>query len=544
MSDEQREQGRDESAPADASPTQQHPVPAPLGGPAPSSPPPYPSGQPSAPYQPGAAYQPGSPYQPAAAYPAAPPASPWSAGGASWGGPEGRPSGGYGQQGPVGAPGASTWPGLPAGQTGPGAPPPPPGAQASPDRPRGGRGGRAGLVVAALLAGLVGGGAAGAGSVALFGHNNAGGSGTTLTQTPATTISTAAAPGSVAAAAAKAMPSTVDIQVNLTNGSAEGSGIVLTADGDVLTNNHVVEGAQGAIGVTLADGSEHTATVLGTSPSYDLAVIKLQGVSGLTPATLGQTSDVQVGQQVVAIGSPQGLTGTVTDGIVSALNRTVAVQSDSGASVVYNGLQTDAAINPGNSGGPLVNLDGQVVGVNSAIATASSSSSTGQGGSIGLGFAIPVDQAKRVAQEIMSNGSATKPVLGVAGSVNSAQSTSTGTGAQISTVSAGSPAATAGLKAGDVVTKVGSARVEDFADLIARIGSNAPGAKVALTVGTGSTAHTVEVTLGSQKDNAASTGNGGESTNPFGRGGQGQGQGQGQGGTSPFGNQSPFGNGN
>ena len=164
----------------------------------------------------------------------------------------------------------------------------------------------------------------------------------------------APASGSIAAAAAKATPSTVDISVNLGRGTGEGSGVILTADGNVLTNNHVVAGAQGPITVTLADGSEHQATVVGTSPSYDLAVIKIQGVSGLTPATLGKSADLQVGQQVVAIGSPQGLTGTVTNGIVSAFNRTVAVQGEDGSSVVYNGMQTDAPINPGNSGGPLV----------------------------------------------------------------------------------------------------------------------------------------------------------------------------------------------
>ena len=266
-----------------------------------------------------------------------------------------------------------------------------------PEKPRG----RTGIVVAALIAGLVGGGAAGAGTYALLANDGS--------HAPAHAVGArlgrrrAAASGSIAAAAAKATPSTVDISVNLGRGTGEGSGVILTADGNVLTNNHVVAGAQGPITVTLADGSEHQATVVGTSPSYDLAVIKIQNVSGLTPATLGKSADLQVGQQVVAIGSPQGLTGTVTNGIVSAFNRTVAVQGEDGSSVVYNGMQTDAPINPGNSGGPLVNLDGQVVGINSAIATASSTQ--GQGGSIGLGFAIPIDQATRVAQEIMQNGS-------------------------------------------------------------------------------------------------------------------------------------------
>ncbi len=489
MSDEHKEQGRDGSAPAAASDDEQHPVPAYAGSPA----------------QPQQSYPPQQPQQPGPA---------WGAG-VPWGGGAGGAGGG------PGAPQAGAYP-----------PPPPNGRDtALLERPRPNRG-RAGVVVAALIAGLVGGGAAGAGTVALLDRSSGG---TTLSQSPASSNAGTAAPGSIAAVAAKVMPSTVDIQVNLANGSAEGSGVILTADGDVLTNNHVVSGAQGDITVTLSDGSQHTATVVGTSPSYDLAVIKIQGVSGLTPATLGRSSDVQVGQQVVAIGSPQGLTGTVTNGIISALNRTVAVQGENrNSSVVYNGLQTDAPINPGNSGGPLINLDGQVVGINSAIATAGSTAGSGsQGGSIGLGFAIPVDQAKRVAQEIMNTGSATKPVLGVTGSVSGSQADSTTGGAKINSVEANSPAAAAGLKSGDVVTKVGDARVQNFADLIARIGSYTPGAKITLTVQSGGATKAVDVTLGSQTDKAASTANGGGSANPFG-------------GQNPFGNfgQNPFGGGN
>jgi putative serine protease PepD len=471
MSDEQREHGRDD-APA-ASPTDQHPVPSYAGAPrqdaasiAGEQRPPFATGEQRVPFAPG---------QPS-----------WS----PWGTP-----------GPATAPN----PYLPPNGNGTA-------LLEKPQKPRG----RTGIVVAALIAGLVGGGAAGAGTYALLANDSV----PLLTQQAATSGGTVApASGSIAAAAAKATPSTVDISVNLGRGTGEGSGVILTADGNVLTNNHVVAGAQGPITVTLADGSEHQATVVGTSPSYDLAVIKIQGVSGLTPAELGKSADLQVGQQVVAIGSPQGLTGTVTNGIVSAFNRTVAVQGEDGSSVVYNGLQTDAPINPGNSGGPLVNLDGQVVGINSAIATASSTQ--GQGGSIGLGFAIPIDQATRVAQEIMQNGTATKPMLGVTGSVSPTSGASAGgNGAQIGGVQPGSPAQQAGLAAGDVVTKVGSAKVEDFADLIARIGSYAPGSQVALTVQSGGATKTVQVTLGSQPDKAATTDSGGESQNPFGgRGG-------------------------
>jgi putative serine protease PepD len=446
--------------------------------------------------------------------------------GASYGAPAYGPYAGA-QQGPA-APGT----GIPGGVSGPGGPTDPPGGHTTVldgDRPRRSRP-MVGIVAAALIAGLVGGGAGFGGAYALL-DGGSSSSTTTLTGTPASGTNASAAPdGTVAAAAATAMPSTVDIRVTTGQGTAEGSGVVLTSDGDVLTNNHVVAGSTGPISVTLADGSTHTATVVGTSPSYDLAVLKLNGVSGLTAATLGRTSDVQVGQQVVAIGSPQGLTGTVTTGIVSALNRTVAVQGEDGTGVVYNGLQTDTAINQGNSGGPLVNLDGQVVGINSAIAT----SGSGSTGSIGLGFAVPVDQARRVAQEIMDTGKATKPVLGVQGNASTSSSPSGTGGATIAAVTAGGPAEAAGLKQGDVVTKVGDASVGDFSDLVARIGAYSPGDKVTLTVGTGGSARTVDVTLGSTQDTGATTSSGGSTSqqqdpfgglNPFGNNGGGSGSG-------------------
>ncbi|GAY08203.1 S1C family serine protease [Pseudonocardia sp. N23] len=440
----------------------------------------------------------------------------------AWGGHYGTP--GPGAPGAAGGPGHGAHAQHPGGTTTMAAPALAPHQdQRKKSRPM------VGIVAAALIAGLVGGGAGFGAAYAVLDH---GGSGVTLSSSPASASNAAATNGTVAAAAAKAMPSTVDIRVALAQGTAEGSGVVLTADGNVLTNNHVVAGSNGQITVTLADGSQHTAKVVGTSPSYDLAVIKLDGVSGLTPATLGRTGDVQVGQQVVAIGSPQGLTGTVTTGIVSALNRTVAVQGEDGSGVVYNGLQTDAPINQGNSGGPLVNLDGQVVGINSAIATAQGSS-----GSVGLGFAIPVDQAKRVAQEIIDSGHATKPVLGVQGSTSGGSSSSDQGGATIAAVQDGSPAAAAGLKAGDVVTKVGNATVGDFSDLVARIGAYAPGDKVTLTIGTGDSARTVDVTLGSQVDQAATTSTGGSDP-----GGPGRSGGNGSGGSGDSGNPlNPFG---
>jgi putative serine protease PepD len=504
MSDEQREQGRDTGS---GSRSPQHPGPSYATGPTATT---YPEAQ--VPQQQGP-------------------------GGGAWGGyGSGSTSGSYGGGAYSGSgygAGYGSAYGTPGGYGAPGhaGPPTTPGqgdtlvAQQPPRKKRG----MGAVVTAALLAGLIGGGGGFAGAYALL--ENGGTTSPALTSVPATGV-VATTPGSVAAAAQTASPSTVDIRVSLAQGEAEGSGVVLTADGNILTNNHVVAGATGNITVTLADGSEHPATVVGVSPSYDLAVIKMQGVSGLPPATLGNSADLQVGQQVVAIGSPQGLSGTVTTGIVSAFDRTVQVQGEDGSAVVYNGMQTDAPINQGNSGGPLVNLQGQVVGINSAIATAGDSS-----GSIGLGFAIPVDQAKRVAQEILDSGTATKPVLGVRGDASGSTAT-TVEGAQLGSVDDGSPAATAGLKQGDVVTKVDNAQVQSFADLIARIGAHNPGDKVTLTVGTGGSARQVEVTLGSVADKAATTSSGGQSQNPFGSNGSPFGGGN----SGNGGSQNPFGN--
>jgi len=418
------------------------------------------------------------------------------------------PASSYGGQQPYAPPGGSFFPPPPEQGT--------PTATTAMPAPARGRRGVGAVVAAALIAGLVGGGAGFAGAYALLDDRPGG---TTLTSAPQSPNAVNAEPGTVTAAAQAVLPSTVDIRATMAQGAAEGSGVIITENGDILTNNHVVAGSR-RITVTLQDGTRYPATVVGTAPSYDIAVIRLEGASGLTPAALGNSSSLQVGQPVVAIGSPRGLTGTVTAGIVSAQNRTVTVQDENGDLVVYNGLQTDAPINQGNSGGPLVNLDGQVVGINSAIETAGQST-----GNIGLGFAIPIDQARRVAEEIMNTGTATKPVLGVQGSI----AADTDDGAQIALVQPGSPAEAAGLREGDVITKVGDANVADFADLMARIGAHAPGERVTLTVNSGGADRTVEVTLGSQPDQSATTSPRGGSRTPFG-------------GQSPFGN--PFGGGN
>ncbi len=303
--------------------------------------------------------------------------------------------------------------------------------------------------------------------------------------------------GSVEQVAAKVVPSVVKLETNLGRASEEGSGIVLSSDGLILTNNHVVatEGAPGGrpqTKVTFSDGRTAPFKVIGTDPSSDIAVVRAEGVSDLTPIALGSSGDLRVGQDVVAIGSPLGLEGTVTVGIVSALNRPVAAGGDSrNQNTVLDAIQTDAAINPGNSGGALVNMNGELVGVNSAIATLGGDSKASQSGSIGLGFAIPVDQAKRIADELVQTGTASHASLGV--QVGNDASVD---GAKIVEVTEGGAAAAAGLPSGVVVTKV-DGRVINSADaLVAAVRSKAPGTKVTLTYQGSGGPGTLDVTLG------------------------------------------------
>ena len=331
---------------------------------------------------------------------------------------------------------------------------------------------------------------------------------TTATMSPLRFSTAGAAPadaspnGSVQAVAAAVLPSTVSVLASSAQGAGEGSGIVLTVDGLILTNNHVVSGATN-LEVQFNDGTTSPATIIGRTVTDDLAVIRAQNTSGLLPATLGSSAALQVGQQVVAIGSPLGLAATVTSGIVSALNRPVRTSSadQSGnrsrsQDTVINAIQTDAAINPGNSGGALVDLNGSVIGINSAIASLSSSVS-GQSGSIGVGFAIPIDQAARIAQEIISTGTASHALLGAAVS-DAADSTGQLTvGATVSTVTAGSGADSAGLNAGDVITNLGGIKVDSADALIAAVRAQAPNSTVVVTYLRGGAVHTVEVTLGS-----------------------------------------------
>lgn len=308
-------------------------------------------------------------------------------------------------------------------------------------------------------------------------------------------------PGSVEQVAAKVVPSVVMLETDLGRQSEEGSGIILSAEGLILTNNHVIAAAaKPPLGspppkttVTFSDGRTAPFTVVGADPTSDIAVVRVQGVSGLTPISLGSSSDLRVGQPVLAIGSPLGLEGTVTTGIVSALNRPVSTTGEAGnQNTVLDAIQTDAAINPGNSGGALVNMNAQLVGVNSAIATLGADSADAQSGSIGLGFAIPVDQAKRIADELISTGKASHASLGV--QVTNDKDT---LGAKIVEVVAGGAAANAGVPKGVVVTKVDDRPINSADALVAAVRSKAPGATVALTFQDPSGgSRTVQVTLG------------------------------------------------
>ncbi|MGW1558407.1 trypsin-like peptidase domain-containing protein [Streptomyces sp. NPDC002144] len=319
------------------------------------------------------------------------------------------------------------------------------------------------------------------------------------------------APDSVAGIAARALPSVVTLHVTGAAESGTGTGFVLDDLGHILTNNHVVEpaGSGGKITVTFNSGDTAKATVVGRDSGYDLAVVKVTGVRGLRPLPLGNSDNVQVGDPVVAIGAPFDLAGTVTSGIISAKERPITAGGDStdGSDVSYvDALQTDAPINPGNSGGPLLDSRGRVIGINSAIRSADdgSDSGTGQAGSIGLGFAIPVNQARRVAEELINTGKATHPVIGVTLDMNY-----TGDGARVGkkaadggpAVTAGGPGAKAGIKAGDVITAVDGVRVHSGDELIVRTRAHRPGDRLRLTVRRGGGERTISLVLGSSDSN-------------------------------------------
>ncbi|MGW9129645.1 S1C family serine protease [Streptomyces sp. NPDC055681] len=448
------------SAPAgpdssDAAATQQ-------SGPAMDWPPPQP---------PGPQHAPSAQPQPAGAWPPPPPAVPAYAQGAGGGG------------GPV-------W-----GAAG----------QLPPEGPRKRRAG--GLVAAVAVAALVAGGVGGALGYWAADRNDSGNSSGSTTVTASTNPQALKRdPGTVAGVAAKALPSVVTIDAQ--NGDGEGgtgTGFVYDKEGHILTNNHVVASAanSGQLTATFSNGKKYDAEVVGRAEGYDVAVLKLKNApSGLSPLALGNSDQVAVGDSTIAIGAPFGLSNTVTTGIISAKNRPVASGDGSGGSNSYmSALQTDASINPGNSGGPLLDARGAVIGINSAIQSTGSSGQA-QAGSIGLGFAIPINQAENVAQQLIKTGQPVYPVIGATVTMDE----KTG-GAVISDqgsggtppVSPDGPAAKAGLEAGDVITKFNDTVIDSGPTLIGEIWTHKPGDKVTLTYKRDGKVSTAEVTLGERK---------------------------------------------
>lgn len=395
-------------------------------------------------------------------------------------------------------------------------------------------------VVIALVAGAIVGGGSAAGVSALIDHNGTSQQQTTSGNPQTITINNSGDVNAVTAIARKAGPSVVTINVTSGSQGGTGSGVVLSSDGYVLTNTHVVtlDGASGSgsVEVTTYDGKLYKAKVIGTDPIVDLAVIKLQNVSGLTPIEWGDSSKLNVGDRVVAIGAPLGLSNTVTNGIVSALNRSIQIQSsaapntgsndkstpnDNGGNGPFNFwnfgngnggngnggssgqsneislpvIQTDAAINPGNSGGALVDSSGKLVGINVAIASTGSANASSQTGSIGVGFAVPASLAQRIATEIEKTGKGTHGLLGASVTDATADNSST-VGALVASVTSGGAAAAAGLQKGDVVTQLDGIPITSSSDLTAQVRALAPQTKATITYLRDNSSHTVDVVLG------------------------------------------------
>ncbi|UKA53443.1 trypsin-like peptidase domain-containing protein [Arthrobacter sp. FW305-BF8] len=402
--------------------------------------------------------------------------------------------------------------------------PVPPAPTARPRNRR--RVGPAVFVTCLVAAGLLGGGVT-SGVSALWPAAPAQTTTTAMTAISPVIVNNTESVNAVTSAARKASPSVVTISVSSGSSGGTGSGIILDTDGHILTNTHVVTldgaAADAAVEVRTSDGQVYKATIVGTDPLSDLAVIKIDA-QGLTPATLGDSSAVNVGDTAIAIGAPLGLSGTVTDGIVSAVNRTIETESSATSdgsssqgqsslqnpfgsqsgisasaqdSISINVIQTDAAINPGNSGGALVNAQGAIIGVNVAIASAGSSSSSSSSGNIGVGFSIPINQAKRVAEEIISTGKATHGQLGLSVQDKTSGSSSDFTaGAQVASVTSGSAADKAGLQGGDVVTGLAGRTVTDASELTAAAREQAAGATVKITFQRDGQEQTADITLG------------------------------------------------
>ncbi|MFF2651200.1 trypsin-like peptidase domain-containing protein [Streptomyces sp. NPDC058045] len=463
-------------APAPQAPAPQAPAPPAVPSPAPAhyAPPSLDKPQPSPPGAPAPTMGAAAPHQPAPDH--APAQGPYPGGGGDevWGRYD-------------------PWAVRPLQQTG--------GEQAGARRSR--RGAVVGVVLVALIAGVLGGvvGAA----------VEREGSVTDVHLPQAGPESAQRAPDSVAGIAAAALPSVVTLHVRGAQEQGTGTGFVLDGKGHILTNNHVVEPASdgGEITVTFSGGQSAKARVVGRDTGYDLAVVKVSGVTGLKPLALGNSDNVQVGDPVVAIGAPFDLANTVTSGIISAKERPItAGGGDGGGSDIsyVDALQTDAPINPGNSGGPLVDAKARVIGINSAIRSADGGQDTegGQSGSIGLGFAIPINQAKRVAEELINDGFATHPVLGVTLDMDY-----TGDGARVaargnsggSAVERGGPGAKAGIRDGDVISRVDGKAVHSGEELIVRIRSHRPGDRLELTLHRAGKEKKVSLVLGAAKGN-------------------------------------------
>jgi putative serine protease PepD len=385
----------------------------------------------------------------------------------------------------------------------------------------------AGLTALVLVSGTAGGVAASAFGSSGGAATPSAAAATTLGANPQPVSANSSTPLSYAAIAAKVLPVVVSIDVVGQSESDTGSGIVLTSTGYILTNHHVIAAAAsgGSITVHFNDGSTASAKIIGSDTASDLAVIKV-AKTGLAAASIGNSSTVKVGDAVLAVGSPLGLSGTVTSGIVSALNRPVDTTADQSqpqqqdpfggfgsqgdgssnggsdssttgsVATVFGAIQTDAAINPGNSGGALVDANGNVIGINSAIASLGSGSSGGQSGNIGVGFAIPINLAKTIAQELITTGKATHAQIGASIGDNTDRTTGE-TKVTIEAVTAGGPAAAAGLAKGDVVTKIDSTVVTDSDTLIATVRSHAAGDKVTVTYVRDGVTKTATVTIGS-----------------------------------------------
>ncbi|MGA5445301.1 trypsin-like peptidase domain-containing protein [Streptomyces umbrinus] len=362
---------------------------------------------------------------------------------------------------------------------------------------------RRGLVLGAALLALVSGGVGGA--VGAYLERNGGIDDVVLPQ--AGTEAKGRAADSVAGIAASALPSVVTLHVSGSESQGTGTGFVLDQRGHILTNNHVVDPADGSgeITVTFSGGQTAKAKVVGHDSGYDLAVVKVSGVRGLKPLALGNSDNVQVGDPVVAIGAPFDLENTVTAGIISAKERPITAggEEGDGSDISYvDALQTDAPINPGNSGGPLVDSKARVIGINSAIRSADSGSDLegGQSGSIGLGFAIPINQGKRVAEELINTGKATHPVIGVTLDMDYS-----GDGARVGTkgndgsapVNQDGPGDRAGIKPGDVITEVDGQRVHSGEELIVKTRSHRPGDRLELTLERDGKEKKVTLVLGS-----------------------------------------------